>query len=215
MNNISIEAVIFDLGGVLIEVEFELAFKAVGRLTGQSPETVRHKMFGSGYGARLPHNHPVIAYELGVITSNEFHRHMQVLLGQAIPFQDFRDIWNCIFTEELASTVELVRELLKRPGLKVGVLSNTNEMHLTFLRGRMPVLNEIEHVYASHEIRLRKPHRQSFYHTFEKMKVRPQHSVFIDDFAENVAAAASLGTQVIHATDPAAVRAGLLRLGLP
>lgn len=214
MRNGSIEAVIFDLGGVLIEYDFNRAFEQAGHLTGQPALAIRRRMFGKDYGAGFASNHPIIGFELGAITSREFHRRIEGLLGHPLPYGAFQELWNGIFTNEVAPTVALVGKLQQRPGLKVGVLSNTNALHMAYLRRRMTILRELKYVYASNEIRRRKPDAACFQHVFKKMKVQPRRTVFIDDFAENVNAAAALGAQVIHATGPEVVRTGLARLGL-
>ena len=131
-----------------------------------------------------------------------------------MPFRTFEAMWNGIFAGEITANIELVRSLRTRPGLKVGLLSNTNTLHYEYLRRRMPILSEFSYIYVSHEMGCRKPEAACYRYVLRKMEVRPQRAVFVDDYPENIAAAREVGMRCIHATGPAAVRAGLAELGL-
>ena len=141
------------------------------------------------------------------------HHLVQKALACSFGFDVFCELWNCIFTEEIHGTVAAARALRAR-GIKVGVLSNTNAVHFEFLRKRMPLLTELPHVFASHELGCRKPSAEAFERTLARMGVTASRTVFVDDLAENIAAARAVGLQVVHATSPEAVRCGLEALGL-
>ncbi len=200
-----IEAVIFDLGNVLIQLDIERGTEATARAVGLPAAEVRRRLQACG---------ELLDFELGLISERDFHGCISRTLGQDLPFATFHELWNGIFTHEIAATVELVGTLRARPGLKVGLLSNTNVTHFEFLRRRMAVLREMEHLYVSHELGCRKPDPRSYRMVLEKMAVRPERAVFVDDLEENIAGARSAGMHAVHATGPEAVRQGLARLGL-
>jgi FMN phosphatase YigB (HAD superfamily) len=212
--NGSIEAVIFDIGGVLLDYDFELAVRAAMPLSGLTAEEIRRRLFGSGDYAGTEHRSEVLDFECGKISGEEFHAFVQQLLGCRMPYAAFCDAWNCIFKREIGPTVALARQLQARKGLKVGALSNTNVIHFEFIRQRWSVLQEITYIYASHEIKRRKPDPECYHHVLRDMGVAASRTVFIDDFAHNVAAARAVGMKGIHATDTEAVRKGLAELGL-
>jgi len=208
-----IEAVIFDIGGVLLEYDFELAVRAAVPLAGLPADEIRRRLFGNGGYAGSEHHREVLDFECGRISGEEFHAFVESLLGRRFPFPAFCRAWNCIFKREIAPTVALLRRL-QRGGLKVGGLSNTNVIHYEYIRRRWGVLREIEHMFASHEIGFRKPDPACFRHVLKKMAVAAPRAVFVDDFAENIAGARSAGMLGVHAPDHKAVRAGLAALGL-
>jgi putative hydrolase of the HAD superfamily len=78
----------------------------------------------------------------------------------------------------------------------------------------MKVLNEVEHLYASHEIGCRKPDAESYQHVLNRMNVRPERAVFIDDLPENLEGARRVGMRTIHAVNPGAVKSGLMEMRL-
>ena len=208
-------AVIFDLGGVLVDYDFRRSFIATAHLTGLTPDEVRTRLFGNGGDfANYDGGRPIVDFECGRLSAPEFHVLTQKALQCSFSFDVFCDLWNCIFTNEIQPTVDAARALRAR-GLKVGVLSNTNPIHFEFLRGRMPLLTELEHVFASHELGCRKPDPEIFARVLARMAVAPARTVFVDDLVENIRAAQAAGLQVIHATDADAVQRGLrdLKLG--
>lgn len=198
-----IEAVIFDLGGVLLDFDFDRANKAAARVSGLSSDEVKRRLFS------WPE---FVAFERGEIEPHAFHQGLEKLLGTTMPYAVFCEAWNGIFKDEIEPTVSLLREIKGR--MKVGVLSNTNVIHFEHIRVRMRLLSELEHVYASHEIGARKPEPECYKLVLRKMNVAPQRAVFVDDVLENIEAARALGMRVIHARNAAVVRAGLQELNL-
>jgi putative hydrolase of the HAD superfamily len=198
-----IEAVIFDLGGVLIHFDFERAHSRIAELSGLDSKKVRE---------RIVANADFLAFESGDIDERQFHLSVQKSLDCTLPYETFKEFWNGIFKQEATATVELARQL--RRTIKVGLLSNTNVLHFDYLKDRMSVLSELDHVFVSHEMRCRKPTPQSYQHVLQVMQLPPERVVFVDDLAENIAGARAVGMHGIHATDEAAVKLGLQQLGL-
>ncbi len=200
-----IEAVIFDLGGVLIDFEFGRAIDVAAQAAGLSAREVRERLFSSEM---------FCAFERGEISPQEFHAHIEALLACQLPYRTFCEAWNSIFTNEIQANLDILYALQAR-GLKVGILSNTNVLHFDFLRERMRVLREIEHVYASHHIGSRKPEPAAFQKVLDQMGIAAaSRAVFIDDLPENIAAAEAFGMRGIVASNAAAVLAGCRKLGL-
>ena len=214
MSSHQIEAVIFDIGRVLIDFEFDRAFNVASAASGIPAAEIRSRLFGKGDFSGYDRELDVVAFECGRITEREFHARVENTLKCKMPYDHFCMAWNGIFTQEIHSTIGIVHELRQRPDIKVGVLSNTNSLHYNHLRKRMTMFDEMDHVYLSHEIGCRKPDEQSYHHVLKQMNVAPQRSVFVDDLHENVVAAQKIGMKTIHATGPDAVHAGLKALGL-
>ena len=199
--NRRIDAVIFDIGGVLVRIDMSAALEAVRTF---SPAAVAGIM-------KLESDPVLLEFECGRITERDFHRHVEALVGVEFPFDRFRACWNSIFQGEIEPTLALL-EGLRRTDLKIGILSNTNHTHFEWLRARIAAFEQLEHVYASHQIGLRKPDRAAYDYVLKQMNVPPARAVFIDDLAVNLDGAREAGMQVIHATGPESVRAGLAAL---
>jgi glucose-1-phosphatase len=209
-----IDAVIFDIGGVLIDFDFELAFRAAATVVGLSTAEIRDRLFGAADYANLDRHRDIVTYECGKMSCRDFHASVERSLKCSLPYDAFCATWNSIFIGEIEPTVRLMRALMNDSKLKVGVLSNTNKLHFEYIRPRMGFLDEIEHVYASHEIGVRKPDAKSFLHVLREMDVMPERSVFVDDLPENIVGAQKVGMKTVHATDPQAVRDGLRAFGI-
>ncbi|MDO8552668.1 MAG: HAD-IA family hydrolase [bacterium] len=102
---------------------------------------------------------------------------------------------------------------LKALGLKTGIFSNANSL----LRTR---LNEFgledlpDALVLSGEIGYQKPHKEAFRVLFEKLELRPEEVVFIDDSAENLAKANEIGYVPILFKDNEQVKGELQKLGI-
>jgi len=200
----SIQAVIFDLGRVLVDYDWTRALRDSGRDFGMPPDEVKRRLFPGNAFDR---------FEAGELTPEQFHAEFESLLACKIPFERFCGLWNSIFTDEVRPVLELA-ERLKARGLPVAVLSNTNTLHADFLRGRLAWLRAWDHVYMSHEIRVRKPDAGAYRHVLERLGVAPAQAVFVDDMPKNIQAAEALGLRCVLATSPQAVLQGLAGWGV-
>jgi putative hydrolase of the HAD superfamily len=201
--NTMVDAVIFDLGGVLIEVDFAKTNAAISRAVRLAPAEIAR---------RLITDPALIEFECGRLTTEAFHRKVETILECSMTLDVFHGAWNGIFNAEIEENIELLRKLRRK--CEVGILSNTNLPHFEQLKQRMKVLNELDHLYASHEIGCRKPDAESYRHVLNKMKVAPERAVFIDDLPVNLEGARKVGMRTIHASGPGAVKAGLKEMGL-
>jgi putative hydrolase of the HAD superfamily len=92
-------------------------------------------------------------------------------------------------------------ELQQRPGISVGVISNTNAAHVIWLDEHVPELDELDLVMMSNEIGMEKPDPAVFELALELLDVPAQQALFVDDIAENVQAAQRLGMAGLVHTD--------------
>ena len=105
-------------------------------------------------------------------------------------------------------------EKVKRRGLELLALSNTNADHIGIIHQICPAMALFDRVYCSHEIHARKPDPAIYRHVTRERGIEPQRCIFVDDLAENVRAAEALGMRGILATDPARIAAALRALGV-
>jgi putative hydrolase of the HAD superfamily len=96
--------------------------------------------------------------------------------------------------------MELAKDLRKK--YKVGMLTNTINEHYEVHRKRGDYQIFEEYLVASNKVRMRKPHKEIYLYTLDKMGVKPEEALFIDDKERNLETARKLGMKVILAKNP-------------
>lgn len=184
-------AAIFDVGGVLIESDYKRC-TSIG-----TPEELRalHDTEGRTY------------FDRGDVSEAEFRAHASQMLGRTLKAGPFRKWWNAMLIGPIPMTVAWA-ERLRRNGVSVGVLSNTNCIHFAAFQAMVPLLKG-PHVYASHILRSRKPDPKAFQMVLDGMGLKASETVFIDDKQRNIDAATAMGMTGILASSPEAVSDGL------
>jgi glucose-1-phosphatase len=94
------------------------------------------------------------------------------------------------------------------------LLSNTNALHIEFLRARYAFPRHVRGAILSHELGLRKPDAAIYRAALKLSGTRPEETLFIDDLKENVAGAAKLGIRTIRFRGAADLKPRLAELGL-
>lgn len=196
-------ALLFDLGGVLIDIDFSRAFRAwqlLSRLSlGEISEVFQ---FDAEYEK----------HERGEITAFEYFDHLCSMLALEPDYQRIAQGWNSIFIGEIPDTLAMVWVARKR--MTCSAFTNTNATHLTHWSAQFPaVANSLDRVFASHQIGYRKPERRAFEHVACELGVPLGSIMFFDDLLENVEGARSAGLQAVHVRSPSDVRSALLGIG--
>jgi putative hydrolase of the HAD superfamily len=147
----------------------------------------------------------------GLIDPEEFYRLLVHDTGLLLSFNDFCRIWSDMFTED-AETIELI---LNAPARERHILSNTNIIHWNWILERHgETIRRFDRAWVSHEMGLEKPDPAIFEQVVHATGLPMEAHVFIDDIAENVEAAQSLGMAGIVHTDAAALSKAFESLGL-
>jgi glucose-1-phosphatase len=186
------DAVLFDLGGVILELDYGRTMAEFSKLLGRDAthlyrETAQNPLFDQ--------------FERGEISAPEFRDALRALLGAPnISAAALDQAWNGIIGEFPRVHLDLLREL--RGQTRTLLLSNTNEIHLEyFIRefsrvwgaefGHFDELFEV--AYYSHQVGMRKPEARVFEHVLRQHGLAPERVLFLDDNHHNVAAARALG----------------------
>ena len=190
----NVRNIIFDLGGVILDIDFKRTEKAFIDLG----ITNFGELFGLGHAASFFKDH-----EAGRITDDEFLDSLRKLANYSLAGEAVQKAWNALLISFPVERIELLKRLGGR--YRLFLLSNTNAVHLSafqkiyrenFNNGSF---NELfEKVYYSHEIRLRKPDKEIYQFVLKDSHLDAPETVFIDDALVNVEAAKELGMQAIH-----------------
>ncbi len=93
--------------------------------------------------------------------------------------------------------VHRIREL-RDSGMRLGLLTNNVKEFGDHWRSSFPVEELFEVVVDSSHVNMRKPEREIYELTCERLGIEPSEAVFVDDNADNIAAAAALGMETVH-----------------
>ncbi|MBC5784038.1 HAD family phosphatase [Ramlibacter sp. USB13] len=199
-----VRAVLFDLGGVLLDIDFGRAVAAWTRHSRLPPQQVRE---------RFAFDEPFRHHETGRLDDAAYFAHLRQALDLDCELSQVEAGFNAILIGEITETVSLLQALRGR--VPCYAISNTNPAHVLHMRRAFPgFLDRFDHVFTSHEIGHRKPQPESFAHVLQAIGLPAGEVLLFDDLAPNVEAARALGLQAVLVRSPADVRKGLADRGL-
>jgi glucose-1-phosphatase len=196
-----VRAVILDLGNVLVFHDNALLFCRLGLRAGLSGEEVARRLTGAGWTAA----------NRGLLDAEGIRRDVCGALGVDLPMAEFAALWSSHFTVHDA-VLPRVEGLVGRVTLVL--LSNTNALHVAWLRPRLPLLERFNHVLMSCEVGRVKPEPAFFQLALQRAGCAPHEAAFFDDLPEFVEAASALGLRGHLFTDAPTFDAQLKALGL-
>ena len=138
-------------------------------------------------------------YEIGNITSLEFINFYKNKFSY-LSEKQIIEAWNYIIQDFPFHRLEFAKQLATNNNYKRIVLSNTNEIHIDFIKENVPFYNEFkdcfDKFYLSHEINLRKPDIDIYEFVLNENDLKANECLFIDDTKDNTDMASSLGIHV-------------------
>ena len=196
------DLVIFDLGGVVVQVESERLLQELASLLARPVEQIREVVY---------HKDLLLPFELGRIGSRDYYQGLKTKLGLSWTYERFVQGWNGIF-EENRDVTWIMQRLRKRH--KLIALSNTNELHLHYIRTTISSLSVLDDWVASCEVGFCKPDPQIYELALRRGGTRARAAIYIDDRPELVQAGASLGLKAIRFEESRQLEQELQALGL-
>ena len=202
-----VDAIVFDFGGVLVDIDLRRAFTAWGAAAGVPADAI---------AARFAVDEACRAHERGEIDDRAYFAHLRSAL--ALPRLSDEQMlagWTAIIGEPIPGIEALVRQLASR--LPLYVFSNTNPAHLAHFAPRFRgLLAHFRRTFTSCELGRRKPDAEAFARLSSLIGVPPARLGFFDDMEANVAGARRAGLRAHHVTRPdqiAAISEALLEEG--
>jgi epoxide hydrolase-like predicted phosphatase len=187
------KAIIFDLGGVLLDIDFKLSEKAFAELGVTNFSDFFNQFHSNDLFRRL---------ETGM-EDDLFYDDLRTATGLSLSDEQIRDAWNALLLDFRPESVAVLPQL--RNKYELYLLSNTNEIHLQEFQRRYEVWRPgqvfddlFDVAYYSHRIGHRKPNASAFEYVLQKHGLNAAETIFIDDSINNIEAAQQLGLQTIH-----------------
>jgi len=183
-----IRNIIFDLGGVLLNIDPQRTIDAFAKLG--MPQLVSN----SG----LSYDHDIFfRMEQGQISPEEFRNGIQKLLPKPVSNEAIDEAWTAMLLDFPEIRVQLVKNMAK--SYRIFLFSNTNAIHVAKYHANFrkqhgfEVSSLFEKDFYSNEIGFRKPTAESFQEIIRLSGIDPKESLFIDDSKQNVDAAIASG----------------------
>ncbi len=194
------KVLIFDLGGVLIDLHVERSFAALVAMGADASMLTERDCLINDYMMR---------FDRGEVSRDEMFRYIasQLPSVQLDALGDTLDAhiqsaWNMMLGEYAPYKFERLRKL-REQGYRVVMLSNTNSGHWNEIESRFlatmgePLSNFFDALYLSYRMRCRKPEAEIFLALLAAEGVKPADCLFFDDSADNCEAARALGIEAV------------------
>ena len=198
-----IKAVIFDIGGVLIRTEDRSHRNHLEDRLGLKRGESEILVFNGEMGKKA---------QLGEITSAELYASIQSDLGldQAGIEQFKQAFWAGDRLD--TKLVDFIRQLRKK--YTVCIISNFMDALPQMLKTDYPAADAFHFTVVSAHVGVMKPAPQIFEYTLQLLNLRPEETVFIDDFQHNIEGCRAVGMHGIHFSPNIDLKAKLEELGV-
>ncbi len=190
--------IIFDLGGVIVNLDYGLTIQAFSELAGYDITQQYSQQRQADIFSR---------FEVGDITTAEFRQGLMQLLEFEASDDSIDQAWSALILDFPPERVELVRQLSQQK--RIFLLSNINELHLETSDLKFTeamgtdigtLADQFERAYYSHLVCDRKPNPSIFQRVIDENDLDPAKTLFLDDTAHNLVGAQQVGLHTIHVT---------------
>ena len=190
--------IIFDLGGVIINIDYRLSVREFTKLSSGILNEIELQNSPPSF---------IIAYEKGEISSSQFRNTIRKEFHITATDEQIDTAWNAMLLDIPQERLFLIQKLSMHK--RVFVLSNTNQIHKTafdkktqVILGDTPFDALFEKAYYSYQIRMSKPESIIFDLVLKQNKLIPNQTLFIDDTKKHLLAAQKTGMETYHLQAP-------------
>lgn len=187
METLSFNTIVFDLGGVIINLNVPRCVTNFKRLMGEA--NVRNVLGiddeGEGVVAvsaatkQLMHD-----YEYGNISTDTFLTTLQEYCYPGTTIDQIREAWLSMLDTLPQERLDYIASL-RQKGYRTILLSNSNELHWDPIWEQYRLGEYFDAVFASHHLHMAKPNREIFDHVVREAQVDCAHTVYVDDLEKN------------------------------
>jgi len=193
-----IKNIIFDLGGVIINLSVEKTYQAFSELSGKPLEEIKKIVHQNAFFNQ---------YEEGMIEDADFRIHLRKVLNLNVNDSVLDHAWNAMLLDIPIERIHLLEELKNR--FQLFLLSNTNNIHLQCFNSQVEQLTGFatidqyfHHAYYSHLLKMRKPGVEIYEHVLHSSNLIPHETIFLDDNKDNLVGANKAGIKTFHVQHP-------------
>ncbi len=195
-----IKAIIFDLGGVIINLDYTKTIAAFRKLGARNIESIYNPL--EGHQSILFNK-----FEAGDLTPAEFRSEIKTALDFSATDEEFDQAWNAMLLDVPQDRLNIIADL-KFQKYEVFLYSNTNKIHFDAIAR---ILNQsgyngrlfpsyFNNEYYSFTLKMRKPDPYAFRTIIKQEKLEPRETLFIDDSLKNIQGAQSAGLYTFYLT---------------
>ncbi|WP_410054458.1 HAD family hydrolase [Hymenobacter puniceus] len=191
---------LFDFGGVIINIDYQRTLEAMGRLhqhgsTIEFTQAAQSELFDQ--------------MEMGRLTPHEFREGLRATYELQATDEDLDAAWNAMLLDVPAERLALIAELRAR-GHQTALLSNTNQIHIDQINRVLRTQYGFEHgiadcldrVFYSQQVGLRKPGEEIFRHALREMNWKAEETLFIEDSLQHIETAQRIGLHTLFLAPP-------------
>lgn len=188
-----VKNIIFDLGGVLYAIDYSKTLKAFDALGIKDADQLYTKAGQSILFDDL---------EIGKISKTVFFNSLNDMIDNTLSEQNLKNAWNAMLLDFMPEVLEFLKKL--KDDYRLFLLSNTNEIHIKEIEDRAGkemfsnFLSLFDKVYLSHEIGMRKPHKEIFHFILNEQNLHATETLFIDDSIQHIKGALSANLKAYH-----------------
>lgn len=198
-----VTALLFDIGGVVIDVDFNRAFDSWSSSSGEPADVIRSRFEADTAFQR---------YEVGELGDREYFELLRRALQVDISEADVLEGWLAVFMEPMPGIESLLDKAANQ--LPLYALSNSNPTHWHVCLTRYSdLMDYFDNVFISFELGARKPEHTAYTYVLDRISRPADQVLFFDNSAANVDAALSLGIKAKVASSVLSITEELDRLG--
>ncbi|TRX61694.1 HAD family phosphatase [Fulvivirga sp. M361] len=200
MEKAGVQNIIFDLGGVIIGLDISRTLLRLAELLDMHFDEMSRIFYQD---VRFKE------YETGNLTDQQFRNFIRTLSSVTITDAAIDEAWNAMILDIPREQMNLLKML--RSDYSVYLLSNTNAIHLDYVKTKLPVdeadlFDEFfNKTYYSHLIGMRKPDNEIYEYVLKDRNMLGTETLFFDDNADNILGAQAVGIHTFHVKDLADV----------
>jgi len=185
------QAIIFDLGGVLLDIDYQASKRAFEKLG---------VIDFDAHFSQLSQSHLFDNFECGMISPSDFRKKMMAESNITVTDEELDNAWNAMLLDFPIHRIELLERISKI--IPIFLFSNTNIIHIQLFiqrliknNSRERFENSFQKIYYSFEMGMRKPHPESFTYIINENRLVASQTLFIDDSEQHIEGAKKAGLQ--------------------
>ncbi|MCF7569085.1 HAD family phosphatase [Sabulilitoribacter arenilitoris] len=188
-----IDAIIFDLGGVLIDWNPEYVYLDVFNGDRDKMQWFFDNICTNDWNENQDAGYPMAkATKERIAMFPEWEKEIEMFYGR----------WIDMLGDPISGTVDILKKLIDSKQYKVVALTNWSAETFPIALERFEFLQWFQGILVSGEEKTRKPFDEIYHLTLNRFNIKAEHAIFIDDNLRNVEAANNLGINGIHFNSP-------------